>query len=147
MVKALADRFLPKRRPSICVPKSERKSGAMPLMKCWTMIHSLKKSMQVSDLLPGYPACPDHTEKKLLWSLLDLEDKIGITLTESMAMHPAASVSGWYFLHIRIQYFGISEIHEDQLTDYCTRKKWDLSTGKNGWVLSCNREKYNCIYF
>ncbi|MBK6571390.1 MAG: methionine synthase [Saprospiraceae bacterium] len=82
---------------------------------------------------PGYPACPDHTEKKLLWSLLDVEDKIGITLTESMAMHPAASVSGWYFAHPDSKYFGISEIHEDQLTDYCTRKKWDLSTGKK-WL-------------
>jgi len=82
---------------------------------------------------PGYPACPDHTEKEILWSLLDVDNTIGIHLTESMAMYPAASVSGWYFAHPESKYFGISEIHEDQLTDYCTRKNWELSVGKK-WL-------------
>ncbi|MBK7304075.1 MAG: hypothetical protein IPI90_12720 [Saprospiraceae bacterium] len=82
---------------------------------------------------PGYPACPDHTEKEILWSLLDVGNRIGIRLTESMAMFPAASVSGWYFAHPESKYFGISEIHEDQLTDYCKRKNWELSVGKK-WL-------------
>lgn len=82
---------------------------------------------------PGYPACPDHTEKEILWSLLDVGNRIGIRLTESMAMYPAASVSGWYFAHPESKYFGISEIHEDQLTDYCARKNWELSVGKK-WL-------------
>lgn len=82
---------------------------------------------------PGYPACPDHTEKQLLWKLLDVEKNTGIQLTESMAMFPAASVSGWYFAHPESRYFGISEIGLDQLHDYADRKNWDLNTAKK-WL-------------
>ena len=82
---------------------------------------------------PGYPACPDHTEKDTLWQLLNVKENIGIQLTESKAMYPAASVSGWYFAHPESKYFGISEITSDQLHDYCERKKWDIATG-NKWL-------------
>ncbi len=82
---------------------------------------------------PGYPACPDHTEKDLLWKLLQVDQKTGIVLTESKAMYPAASVSGWYFSHPQSKYFGISEISEDQLEDYCKRKGWTLETGRK-WL-------------
>ena len=82
---------------------------------------------------PGYPACPDHTEKDKLWKLLKVEEAIGIRLTESKAMYPAASVSGWYFAHPESKYFGISEIEEDQLKDYAERKKWNLATSKK-WL-------------
>ncbi|HMW38532.1 MAG: methionine synthase [Saprospiraceae bacterium] len=82
---------------------------------------------------PGYPACPDHTEKDTLWRLLDVERNTGIRLTESKAMFPAASVSGWYFAHPEARYFGISEIEEDQLQDYAERKGWDLPTAKK-WL-------------
>lgn len=82
---------------------------------------------------PGYPACPDHTEKDTLWRLLDVERNIGIRLTESKAMFPAASVSGWYLAHPEARYFGISEIEEDQLQDYAERKGWDLPTAKK-WL-------------
>lgn len=82
---------------------------------------------------PGYPACPDHTEKDTLWKLLDVEENTGIRLTESKAMFPAASVSGWYFAHPEARYFGISEIEEDQLQDYAQRKGWDLPTAKK-WL-------------
>ncbi len=82
---------------------------------------------------PGYPACPDHTEKDLLWQLLLVEEKTGMILTESKAMFPAASVSGWYFSHPQSKYFGISEIGEDQLNDYCIRKNWTSETGKK-WL-------------
>ncbi len=71
---------------------------------------------------PGYPACPEHTEKGTLWKLLDVENRIGITLTESYAMYPAASVSGWYFSHPRSKYFGLGQIGPDQVEDYAKRK-------------------------
>jgi len=73
---------------------------------------------------PGYPACPEHSEKETLWSLMDVEEKIGIRLTESFAMYPAASVSGWYFAHPGSKYFGIGEIGLDQAMDYANRKGW-----------------------
>lgn len=71
---------------------------------------------------PGYPACPDHTEKKELFRLLDAENKTGIKLTESMAMWPASSVSGFYFSHPESSYFGLGKIAKDQVTDYANRK-------------------------
>ena len=70
---------------------------------------------------PGYPACPDHTEKALLWQLLDPEANAGITLTESYAMYPASSVSGWYFAHPEARYFGTGKIGRDQIEDYAER--------------------------
>ena len=70
----------------------------------------------------GYPACPDHTEKGILFDLLGATDKIGVTLTESYAMNPAASVSGWYFSHPESCYFGLGKIGEDQVKDYALRK-------------------------
>ncbi len=71
---------------------------------------------------PGYPACPDHTEKKTLWQLLDVEKNTGIILTESLAMMPAASVSGFYFAHPDSRYFGVGKINKDQVEDYAKRK-------------------------
>ncbi len=71
---------------------------------------------------PGYPACPDHTEKRLIWALLDVERQIGATLTESCAIAPASSVSGWYFFHPQARYFGVGKIGRDQLEDYARRK-------------------------
>jgi 5-methyltetrahydrofolate--homocysteine methyltransferase len=71
---------------------------------------------------PGYPACPDHTEKRTIWSLLNIAELIGIQLTENLAMYPAASVSGYYFAHPQSQYFGLGQILMDQLTDYARRK-------------------------
>ena len=72
---------------------------------------------------PGYPACPDHTEKAKLWQLLDVAERTGITLTESYAMYPAASVSGWYFAHPQAKYFGlVGQVGADQVGDYAARK-------------------------
>jgi 5-methyltetrahydrofolate--homocysteine methyltransferase len=71
---------------------------------------------------PGYPACPDHTEKGTLWSLLDVEPRTGIRLTESFAMWPAAAVSGWYFSHPDARYFAVGRIDRDQVADYARRK-------------------------
>ncbi|MFW5760029.1 MAG: vitamin B12 dependent-methionine synthase activation domain-containing protein, partial [Cyclobacteriaceae bacterium] len=71
---------------------------------------------------PGYPACPDHLEKQTLFDLLDVEKNTGIRLTESYAMYPAASVSGWYFSHPESKYFGLGKIEKDQVVDYARRK-------------------------
>ncbi len=82
---------------------------------------------------PGYPACPDHTEKATLWSLLDVERHTGIALTSSFAMLPAASVSGWYFSHPESRYFGVGTIGEDQLVDYAERKSMPLEVARR-WL-------------
>jgi 5-methyltetrahydrofolate--homocysteine methyltransferase len=76
---------------------------------------------------PGYPACPDHTEKATLFALLEAEKNTGLTLTESFAMWPAASVSGFYFSHPGAAYFGVGRIGEDQIADYAARKGEDLA--------------------
>ena len=75
---------------------------------------------------PGYPACPDHTEKATLFALLDAEARAGISLTESFAMLPPASVSGYYFWRPEAHYFGVGRIGRDQLEDYARRKGWSL---------------------
>lgn len=75
---------------------------------------------------PGYPACPDHSGKSDLWGVLEVEKRIGITLTESWAMLPAASVSGWYFSHPAARYFGVGKIGQDQAKDYADRQGLDL---------------------
>jgi len=71
---------------------------------------------------PGYPACPDHTEKAKLWELLDVEASIGLQLTESLAMFPTAAVSGFYFSHPESRYFAVGKIDRDQLESYAERK-------------------------
>ena len=75
---------------------------------------------------PGYPACPDHTEKGILFNLLQAEKEAQVSLTESFAMFPAASVSGFYFSNPKAKYFGLGNILEDQLKDYATRKEIEL---------------------
>ena len=82
---------------------------------------------------PGYPACPDHLEKKTIWELLGVEENIGVTLTENLAMWPAASVSGYYFAHKQARYFGLGKIKEDQLSDYARRKGIDKEEAKK-WL-------------
>jgi 5-methyltetrahydrofolate--homocysteine methyltransferase len=76
---------------------------------------------------PGYPACPDHIQKRTLFDLLGAEEKIGIRLTESWAMHPAASISGFYFSHPQAKYFGIGQIGRDQILDYAKRRDEDVA--------------------
>ena len=71
---------------------------------------------------PGYPACPDHLEKPTIWKLLNVEQEIGVKLTESMAMWPAASVSGYYFANPESKYFGLGKIKEDQVINYAKRR-------------------------
>lgn len=82
---------------------------------------------------PGYPACPEHTEKLTLWELLDVEATTGITLTESMAMWPGAAVSGWYFAHPQSQYFVVGRLGRDQVEDYAARKGWSVAEAER-WL-------------
>ena len=82
---------------------------------------------------PGYPACPEHTEKATLWELMDVRQRTGIELTESMAMWPGAAVSGWYFSHPQSQYFVVGRMAQDQVADYAKRKGWTLAEAER-WL-------------
>ena len=93
----------------------------------------IKEKYQGIRPAPGYPACPDHTEKGTLWELLDAENKIGLKLTESFAMYPTAAVSGFYFAHPEARYFGLGKIDKDQVTDYAKRKGMDFETAER-WL-------------
>ena len=86
----------------------------------------IKESYKGIRPAPGYPACPDHLEKETIWKLLDVEKAIGVKLTESLAMWPASSVSGYYFANEKSKYFGLGNINEDQLIDYAKRKNIDI---------------------
>ena len=121
MLKALADRFA--EAFTELMHKKVRK-------EIWG--YATKENLENEDLIkesykgirpaPGYPACPDHLEKTTLFKLLNAEELTGVSLTESMAMYPTASVSGWYFAHPSSKYFGIGKIEKDQIEDYAERK-------------------------
>jgi 5-methyltetrahydrofolate--homocysteine methyltransferase len=135
MVKALADRFAEafaeylheKIRKEIWGYASDENITAE------AMIDEEYKGIRPA---PGYPACPDHLEKPTIWKLLDVENKIGVTLTESMAMWPASSVSGYYLGNPESKYFGLGKIKEDQVIDYAKRRS--ISTDKATKWLSPN---------
>lgn len=82
---------------------------------------------------PGYAACPEHTEKQLIWDLLSAKEHTGMTLTESYAMWPGASVSGWYFAHPEAKYFAVAKIQPDQVEDYAKRKNWTMEEAEK-WL-------------
>jgi 5-methyltetrahydrofolate--homocysteine methyltransferase len=86
----------------------------------------IKEQYQGIRPAPGYPACPDHTEKATLFKLLDAEERIGLSLTEHYAMSPAAAVSGWYFAHPEAKYFGVGKIDKDQMKSLADRKGMSL---------------------
>jgi 5-methyltetrahydrofolate--homocysteine methyltransferase len=88
---------------------------------------------------PGYPACPDHREKRAIWNLLDVEQRIGVRLTESLAMYPPASVSGMYFAHPEAKYFGIGKIKEDQIASVAKRRNESLEESDK-WLQSVKSE-------
>jgi 5-methyltetrahydrofolate--homocysteine methyltransferase len=92
---------------------------------------------------PGYPACPDHTEKRTLFDLLDVESRAGIVLTESFAMLPTASVAGYYFWHPDSQYFGVGKIERDQVEDYARRKAMDVAAVERWLAPNLNYERQN----
>lgn len=82
---------------------------------------------------PGYPACPEHTEKATIWALMNVQEEIGMELTSSYAMYPGAAVSGWIFSHPESRYFAVAGIQQDQVEDYAQRKGWDMLTAER-WL-------------
>jgi 5-methyltetrahydrofolate--homocysteine methyltransferase len=84
---------------------------------------------------PGYPACPDHSEKRTIWRLLNVEEAIGAMLTENCAMSPASSISGWYLFHPQAKYFGVGKIGRDQIEDYARRKGVSVEEAER-WLAS-----------
>ncbi len=93
----------------------------------------IKEAYQGIRPAPGYPACPDHTEKDLLWDLLKVEENAGIVLTESKAMVPTAAVSGFYFSHPQARYFAVGKINRDQVQDYARRKRMSVEEAER-WL-------------
>jgi 5-methyltetrahydrofolate--homocysteine methyltransferase len=93
----------------------------------------IKESYKGIRPAPGYPACPDHLEKNTIWELLQVEENIGVTLTESLAMWPAASVSGYYFAHPKAKYFGVGKITRDQLESFSERKQLPIEEAEK-WL-------------
>ena len=89
---------------------------------------------------PGYPACPEHREKETLFDLLKVTENTGIELTDSMAMYPAAAVSGWYYAHQKAKYFGLGAIEKDQVVDYAERKGWSVEEAEKWLQPSLNYE-------
>ncbi|WP_086030559.1 methionine synthase [Tenacibaculum holothuriorum] len=93
----------------------------------------IKESYKGIRPAPGYPACPDHLEKETIWQLLDVEERIGVSLTESLAMWPAAAVSGYYFANEQAAYFGLGKITDDQVRDFSNRKGISLEKARK-WL-------------
>jgi 5-methyltetrahydrofolate--homocysteine methyltransferase len=93
----------------------------------------IKESYKGIRPAPGYPACPDHTEKITIWELLSVKETIGVELTDSLAMWPAASVSGYYFGNEKAKYFGLGKITEEQVKDFADRKNMSLDEAKK-WL-------------
>ncbi len=132
MVKALADRFA--EAFAECMHEKVRKEywgyASNEQLSNEELIREKYAGIRPA---PGYPACPDHTEKTALFALLNGEENAGVSLTEHFAMMPAASVSGWYFSHPEARYFGLGKIDKDQLEVYAERKGWSLAEAER-WL-------------
>ncbi|MBS7252824.1 methionine synthase [Flavobacterium branchiicola] len=125
MVKALADRFA-EAFAEYLHEKVRKDFWGYDSDEALTNEELIKESYKGIRPAPGYPACPDHLEKPTIWKLLNVAEEIGVTLTESMAMWPASSVSGYYFGNPKSKYFGLGKIKEDQVTDYAKRRNVPL---------------------
>jgi 5-methyltetrahydrofolate--homocysteine methyltransferase len=121
MLKALADRFAEAAAEHFH-ERVRREHWGYSAQEALTNVQLIREEYKGIRPAPGYPACPDHTEKAKLFGLLDAEKNAGVKLTESFAMYPTAAVSGWYFSHPDVRYFGIGKIDKDQVEDYAARK-------------------------
>ncbi|MFM9005273.1 MAG: vitamin B12 dependent-methionine synthase activation domain-containing protein, partial [Flavobacteriales bacterium] len=121
LVKALADR-LAEALAEYMHEKVRKEIWGYASNEVFTKEQLIDESYQGIRPAPGYPACPDHLEKKTIWELLQVEKTIGISLTESLAMYPTAAVSGYYFAHPDARYFGIQKITQEQVSNYAMRK-------------------------
>jgi len=125
MVKALADRFA-EAFAEYLHERVRKDFWGYDSEESLTNEELIKENYKGIRPAPGYPACPDHLEKPTIWKLLNVAEEIGVTLTESMAMWPASSVSGYYFGNPKSRYFGLGKIKEDQVTDYAKRRNVPL---------------------
>ncbi|MCL1679341.1 methionine synthase [Elizabethkingia miricola] len=132
MVKALADRFA-EAYAEFLHYKIRKEYWGYASDENLNNEQMIKEEYKGTRPAPGYPACPDHLEKNMIWDVLKVEENIGVKLTESLAMWPAASVSGYYFAHPMSKYFGLGKIKEDQLRDYTERKDIDYDLAKK-WL-------------
>ena len=121
LLQALADRLAEAFAESLHIMVRREYWGYAPDEQLTTeqLVHEEYRGIRPA---PGYPACPDHTEKYKLFDLLNATENTGITLTESLAMYPASSVCGWYFSHPDSMYFGVGKLLPDQIADYAKRK-------------------------
>ncbi len=125
MAEALADRLA--EAFAECLHKRVRDEWGYGRSECLTTAELIHEKYRGIRPAPGYPACPDHTEKGTIWRLLDVNERTGMQLTESFAMWPGSSVSGLYFAHPESRYFSLGKIDRDQVTDYHTRKGMTLA--------------------
>ena len=125
MAKALADRLAEAFAELLHAKTRKEFWGYAPNEKLDT-VDLIKEEYQGIRPAPGYPACPDHTEKQIIFDLLDAEKEVGIKLTESFAMYPTAAVSGYYFANSESKYFGLGKIEKDQVREYAERKGMSL---------------------
>lgn len=125
MIKAIADR-LAEALTELMHAKVRRELWGYVSDETLGNEELIKESYKGIRPAPGYPACPDHTEKPVIWDLLDVEKETGIILTESNAMYPASSVSGYFFAHPDSKYFGLGKIEKDQVEAYAVRKGWEI---------------------
>jgi 5-methyltetrahydrofolate--homocysteine methyltransferase len=132
MLKALADRFAEALAERMHERVRREFWGYAPEER-FTNDQLVREEYRGIRPAPGYPACPDHTEKATLWRMLDVERNVGIRLTESFAMYPTAAVSGWYFSHPEARYFQVGKIDADQVADYARRKGMTLADAER-WL-------------
>ena len=132
MVKALADR-LAEAYAEYLHEQVRRKHWGYAAEERLDNEALIKESYKGIRPAPGYPACPDHLEKQTIWKLLNVEEEIGVSLTESLAMWPAASVSGYYFAHPEAHYFGVGKITQDQVESFAQRKNIAVEEAKK-WL-------------
>jgi 5-methyltetrahydrofolate--homocysteine methyltransferase len=132
MVKALADRFA-EAFAELMHEEVRKQHWGYAADEGFTNDELIKEAYQGIRPAPGYPACPEHSEKTALFKLLDATKSIGCELTDSYAMYPASSVSGWYFAQPEARYFALGKINKDQVQDYADRKGWDMNTAER-WL-------------
>jgi 5-methyltetrahydrofolate--homocysteine methyltransferase len=125
MVKALADRLAEAFAERMHELVRREHWGYAP-QECLDNDALIREQYQGIRPAPGYPACPDHTEKQMIFDLLEATDRIGLHLTESFAMTPTAAVSGYYFWRPESQYFGVGKVEKDQVEEYACRKGMTL---------------------
>jgi 5-methyltetrahydrofolate--homocysteine methyltransferase len=139
MAEAIADRLA--EAFAECLHKQVRDEwgyGLTEKLSAEEMVHEKYRGIRPA---PGYPACPDHTEKATIWSLLDVEAKTGIKLTENFAMWPGSSISGFYFAHPESRYFSLGKIGRDQVEDYAARKGWSVAEVERWMGQNLNYER------